>query len=257
LRTPSIQDPGTRIAQAAGALVQAYRGRQPIEALTRLGPASEAEAYAVQRKVWQAMARDERPAAWKVAAAAREATPIAAPVFPQRFAESPARFAADGFLRLAVETEIALRFGRDLPSRPQPYGRHEILDAVASAHVAMELVSSRLADPEAAGPHWRLADGLLNGGLVLGSAIPGWRDLDLGGLSARAYADGRLLAEASGRQPLGDIYYCLPWWIDHIGGVRAGDIVTTGSWNGAARVAMPAALRVEFAGLGQAEAHIA
>jgi 2-keto-4-pentenoate hydratase len=246
-----------RIELAAVALVAAYRSGRALHASPESGPASPAEAYAVQHKVWQAMTGEARPTAWKVAAPARDATPIAAPVFPQCFAESPARFPAASFLRPAVEAEIALRFGRDLPARGAPYRRAEFLDTVASAHVAMEVVDTRLADPEAAGPFWRLADSLLNGALVLGDAIKDWRGLDLGSLTARSQADGRLLAEATGRQPQGDIYAGLSWWIDHIGGVQAGDIVTTGSWNGAPRVTPPALLRVEFLGLGMAEAQIA
>jgi 2-keto-4-pentenoate hydratase len=245
-----------RIDQLADALLSAYRSGLPLQTWPHLGPASEVEAYAVQRAVWQNMVGNARPTAWKLGAPTRESTPVAAPVFPLRIAGSPGQFPADSFLRLGVETEIALRFDRDLPARPLPYRREEILDAVASAHVAMELVDSRLADPDAAGPLWRLADSLLNGGLVLGSAIPDWRDLDLGALVARAYADDSLLAEATGQQPLGDIYCCLPWWLGHIGGIRAGDIVTTGSWNGAPRITQPGSLRVEFAGHGRAEAQL-
>jgi 2-keto-4-pentenoate hydratase len=244
------------IDQLANALVSAYRSGQPLQTRPDLGPASEAEAYAVQHAVWRIMVGDARPTAWKLGAPSRESTPIAAPIFSGRIGGSPGQFPADSFLRLGVETEIALRFGCDLPTRPLPYRREEILDAVASAHVAMELVDSRLVDPDAAGPLWRLADSLLNGGLVLGSAIPDWRDLDLDALVARAYADDTLLAEAIGQQPLGDIYCCLPWWLGHIGGIRAGDIVTTGSWNGAPRITQPGSLRVEFAGLGRADVHL-
>lgn len=246
-----------RIDQAASALITAYRSGQPLQTRPDHGPANEAEAYAVQRAVWQGMAGDARPTAWKVGAATREATPVAAPILPQCLAASPANFPARGFLRLGVEAEIALRFAHDLPARQTPYSRDEILAAVAAAHVAMELVDTRLADPEAAGPFWRLADSLLNGGLVLGSEIPDWRRLDLGALNAHSHADGQRIAEARGRQPLDDIYFCLPWWVAHIGGVRAGDIITTGSWNGAHWVDMPVTLRVGFDGLGSVESLIA
>lgn len=248
--------PTEHTTRTADALLQAYRDRQPYEAPADDGPASEAEAYAVQRAVWQAMAGDARPSAWKVGAASRDDAPLAAPIFPQRLAASPARFPEGAFLRMGIEAEIALRFARDLPARAEPYGREEILDAIGSAHVAMELVDTRLDDPQAAGPLWRLADSLLDGGLVLGSEIPDWRDLDLARLTARSYANGALIAEAQGKQPLDDLFFCLPWWLAHIGGVRAGDVVTTGSWNGMHWVGMPVALRVEFEGLGSAEAWI-
>lgn len=256
---PSSSTPLPDTHLHATRLLRAYQLRQPIAADVAAGPASAEAAYAVHQAVWQAMAGEPRPRAWKVAAPDRTTPPMAAPVFPQRLAASPARFPGEGFLGLGIEAEIAFRFGRDLPPRATPYTRDEIRAAIASAHVAMELVDTRLADPEAAGPWWRLADNLLNGGLVIGTEIPHWRDLDLaglGGLGVRIHANGHLLAESPGRPPLDDLFHCLPWWIQHIGGARAGDMVTTGAWTGMHPVGLPGAVRVEFVGLGSAEAEV-
>jgi 2-keto-4-pentenoate hydratase len=246
----------TVASETARRLVEAYRGSRRVAASVDNGPADAGSAYAAQAEVWRAMAGDARATAWKVAAASRDSEPIAAPVFPRYFSASPARFPADAFRAPGVEAEIAVRFGRDLPARPTPYARDEILAAVAGLHVAMEVVDTRLADPEAAGPWWRLADNLLNGGLVVGTAIPRWRELDFARLVARVSADGRLLAETLGRPPLDDLFHCLPWWIDHVGGARAGDIVTTGAWNGMHRIDAPATVTVEFEGVGRAEARL-
>jgi len=117
-------------------------------------------------------------------------------------------------------------------------------------------VDTRLADAEAAGPLWRLADNLLNGGLVIGDEIPHWRELDFASRTARVLADGKCIAETLGRPPLDDLFHCLPWWINHIGGARAGDMVTTGAWNGMHRVNMPVEATVEFVGLGTATAFL-
>lgn len=233
-------------------LVQGYREHSPFVARTEDGPADEAAAYAVQREVWRAMVGADRPGAWKVGAPGRESVPLAAPIFPQRLAISPARFPREMFFGMGIEAEIAFRFGRDLPARAPPYSREEILGAIAGAHVAMELVDTRLADAEAAGPLWRLADNLLDGGLVIGDEIPHWRELDFSTQTARVLAGGKYLAESRGRPPLDDLFHCLPWWIGHIGGARAGDIVTTGAWNGMHRVKMPVEATVEFVGLGTA-----
>lgn len=233
-------------------LIQGYRAHFPFVARPEDGPADEAAAYAIQRDVWRAMVGADRPYAWKAGAPDKASTPVAAPVFPQRISASPARFPADRFFGMGIEAEIVFRFGRDLPARAPPYSREEILNAIAAAHVAMELVDTRLADAEAAGPLWRLADNLLNGGLVIGDEIPHWRELDFAVQTARVLADGKCLAETRGRPPLDDLFHCLPWWIRHIGGARAGDIVTTGAWNGMHRVNMPVEATVEFVGLGSA-----
>lgn len=244
-------------AQHAALLLQAYDSRQPLETRRpESGPLSVAQAYAVQRAVWREKVGEVRPAAWKVGAPNQHTEPTAAAIFPHRVAHCPAHFLADDFRTLGVEAEIALCFGRDLPVRATPYLRDEILDAIASAHVAMELVHTRLTDPDAAGPLWRLADNLLNGGLVIGEAIPNWRTLDFSVLSVRVEANGCLLAETLGRPPLDDLFHCLPWWISHIGGAKTGDIVTTGAWNGMHPVGLPAEVNVEFVGVGDISARI-
>ena len=240
-------------------LVEAYRSRIPVIAAPGDGPRDEDEAYAVQRAVWQTMTKASRPTAWKVGAASREACPVAGPIFPHRLGTSPASFPATGFLHFGVEAEIALRFAKNLPPRKSDeadYDRDELLDAVEVAYVAMEIVGTRLADRQAAGPLWRLADNLVNGALVLGDPIADLRRMDAAHVTARSFVDEQLVAESTGNVPLGDIFHCLPWWIRHIGGVRAGDIVTTGTWNGAYWLTGSAELRVELADLGQARATI-
>ena len=242
------------------ALLAAYRDRQPVVATPHSGPMGAAEAYAVQHAVWQALAGDARPTAWKVAAAAPGEAPMAAPILPQRLLEgalnAPAALPAYALIRPGIEAEIAVRFGRDLPPRPEPYRPDEIRAAIADLYVAMEVVDSRLADPQAAGSDWRLADHLLNGALVIGTPIPDWQGLRLDALQVRAHAGGRCLADRIGTQPLGDLFHCLPWLISHIGGVRAGDVVTTGAWTGMHPLenldTLPLSCQVEFAGLGSA-----
>jgi 2-keto-4-pentenoate hydratase len=240
----------------AQVLVLAYREHTHFVPGPHCGPADAASAYAIQQEVWRALAGEVRPSAWKIGAPDKASTPLAAPVLPFRLAVGPAHFPSGTFFFPGIEAEIAFRFGRDLPTHSRPYSREEILEAVASAHVAMELVDTRLADAEAAGPLWRLADNLLNGALVIGDAIPHWRALDFSGLTARVLADGKVLAESLGRPPLDDPFHCLPWWIDHIGGTRAGDIVTTGAWNGMHRLPPATLASVEFIGVGAARARI-
>jgi len=234
----------------ADRIARAYLERTRISTTPVSGPGDLDEAYAVQRAVWHEMVGDIRPVAWKVAAPGQDAVPIAAPIFPSRLASSPGRFPREMFMAVGIEAEIALRFGRDLPLRVEPYVRGEIVAAIGSVHVAMELVDTRLADPEAAGPYWRLADNLLNGALVLGEAIPDWQGLDWNALKLQISVDGQPLPGLVARQPLGDIFHCLPWWIVHVGGARTGDIVTTGAWTGMHPAGPASSLAAQFEGLG-------
>ena len=240
----------------AAPLLQAYREHQAVTVTADTGPVNREQAYATQRAIWQAMVGSARPTAWKVGAPTREAEPTAAPIFPHRIAASGANLPAASFLGLGIEAEIAVRFGRDLPLRATRYRRDEILDAIASVHVAIELIDTRLAAPKDAGPLWCLADNLVNGGLIVGDAVPQWRELDFAALTVQASANGQLLAETQGRPPLDDLFFCLPWWIEHVGGAQAGDVVATGAWNGMHPVGLPATVRVEFVGVGSAEARV-
>ncbi|MEW5786389.1 MAG: fumarylacetoacetate hydrolase family protein [Pseudomonadota bacterium] len=236
-------------------LIDAQRRQGTFIADPASGPGTPAQAYMVQGIVWQALAGAARPQAWKVGASRLEAEPLAAPVLPERLQVGAGHFSPGLFPGgVKVEAEIAVRFARALPSGEAPRSRAHILAAIGSVHVAMELVSSRLADTAAAGPLWGLADNLYNGALVLGDGLADWPTVDWAAQAPRIVADGRLLAGPSGRPPLDDLFHCLAWWIDHVGGARPGDIVTTGAWNGAHAAGAARDLRVEFPGLGQATA---
>lgn len=246
-----------RTETLADRLVEAYRTGNRLQADPATGPADIDQAYAVQREVWRRLAGDVRPKAWKVGAASIHATPIAAPVLPARLALGPARFAHTLFTEVGIEAEIALCFGRALPARETLYGLDEILPAIATAHVAMEVVDTRLADADAAGPHWRLADSLLNGALVIGDAIADWRGIDWRNRDLQVSLDGRSLGERSARPPLDNLFHCLPWWLNHVGGARPGDLVTTGAWTGMHPAGEASLMAVSFTGLGKAELRIA
>ena len=246
----------------AAQLLASRQQHERLHANPQSGPPHAEAAYAVQEAVWSELAGAHRPTtrptAWKVGASSRDSLPLAAPVLPQHLVLGAAQIDQSSFFTLGVEAEIAFRFGTDLPARDTSYSISEIRAAIESAHVAMELVDTRLADAEAAGPFWRLADNLLNGALVIGEPIADWSALEAQGwpaLTARVFADETLLAETVGRPPLDDLFHCLPWWSAHIGGVKSGDIVTTGAWNGMHALSLPANVRVEFSGpaLGMAK----
>ena len=248
------------LSSYAQALIAAYHNRQPVAATPDAGPMGQNEAYAVQRAVWQALAADARPTAWKVAASAPGETPMAAPILPQRLfqgsIQTPAAIPPHTLIRPGIEAEIAVRFGQDLPPRMEPYRPEEIRAAIAELCVAIEVVDTRLADAPAAGPDWRLADHLLNGALIIGTPILNWQSLGLDNRPVRVQANGLTLADRPGLQPLGNLFHCLPWFVLHAGGVRAGDVVTTGAWTGMHPVhdlgPFPFTCEVEFSDLGSA-----
>ena len=135
---------------------------------------------------------------------------------------------------LGVEAEVAFRFERDLPARERPYDYEEVA-AAASAFAAIEIVDSRYRDYRNAPLLERVADCVSNGAFVLGSAQPRWRDFDLARLDARLEIAGTVVVRHIGGHPAGDPL--LPA-VDLVNdfrlqrGVRAGLIMTTGTYTG-------------------------
>ena len=246
----------------AEALIAAHRTLQPIEGpYEALAPKTETEAYATQAEVWQAICGEVRPTAFKVMLPGPGREPMAAPMFARYLVENGATLPANKFRLVGLETELCVRFGKALPPRETPYTREEILDAVASAHVGVEIVDTRLADRAAAGELFRLADSLVNGGFVVGDKIEGWREIDTPSVVARTFANGKLTSEIKGKHPTGEPYFLLPWWANtgslRYGGIQAGDVVTLGSWTGMQLVEKPVDVRGELEGFGAATVKVA
>lgn len=248
------------VERTAGRLVEAFRNRLPFEASAAESPRDEAEAYRVQDLVFAALHSGARASAWKVGAPSAEAEPIAAPIAQAGLYRSPARVPGAAFNMIGVEAEIAFRLARDLPARATRYADHEVADAVGEALVVIELCDARLSNWKSASPMWKLADFQMNAGLVLGSGTRDWRDLEFAAQKAELWIDGQRKAEAVGVHPYGNPVRLMPWAAAHcavrVGGLRTGDVVTTGSWTGMQFVQAGCEVVARFPGIGEARVRV-
>ncbi|GAB2882751.1 hypothetical protein GCM10027046_08810 [Uliginosibacterium flavum] len=240
----------TQIQTLAERLIAARQRKQPLAAddFAALQALTRSEAYAVQAAVWQAQKGSVRPQAWKIGGSSDQPSPVRAamPEIIRTGASTPqTRFRCFG-----IETEIAVRFGKALSPRATPYAYDEVLAAIDTAHVAIEIVDTALADHATAGPIACLGDSMLHGSFVLGDVFTDWRTLDWRTLSAHSFIDEQLVAERTGGHPHIDPFTLLPWWASSgaldWGGVQAGDIVTTGTWNGMHFAAAPRSFDARF-----------
>lgn len=220
---------------------------EPADAL-----ASVADAYVVQERV----VRELGPVgAWKVGAASPSAEPMRAPILTGDIHASPVSLPASRFHVLGIEAEIAYRLRADLPARARPYTADDLAAAIEGMLPAIELVDARLADHAAAPPLWKLADNQINGGLVAGAPVHDWQRLDPRTQPVRLEVDGAVVAEGQGGNTAGDPFRLLVWLANscgsHCGGLRRGQIVTTGSLTGLRFVAPGARVRASFEGLGE------
>jgi 2-keto-4-pentenoate hydratase len=241
--------------QAADLLLAARANpRARIAALPEaLRPADRAEAYAIQRLV---AASFPGIGGWKVGAANPTAEPQCGALPTTNVVASPASFSGVDNDRF-IETEVCFTIGHDLPPRAEPYTREEIIAAMATAHPAIEFVSSRYIDGDAVDAFSGLADSQAHFALIVGPGRADWHGIDFDAQTAEQYVDGALHRSHMGN-PGGDMVRLVQWLANigavWAGGLKAGQIVTCGSWTGKAPVGPTAAVRAHFPALGDVSA---
>ncbi len=237
----------------ANALLAAWRGGPLAEPPVL---ASEAQAYAVQRRVLAGLGM--APGGWKVGAAGPDAMPACAPMPQTGIVRAPHRFDAAVFTRREVESEICFRLRAGLPPRRTPYTGAEVLGAIDTCHPGVEVLQSRYADPEAAGALANLADLIQHGAYAVGAPVEGWRTTDFAALTVTQTIAGLPARQATGN-PAGDMLRLMLWLANEgavwAGGLQAGQIVTCGSWTG--KVAAPVGAQVVTAFAGAEPVRIA
>ncbi|MGO8970090.1 MAG: 2-keto-4-pentenoate hydratase [Myxococcaceae bacterium] len=244
------------LAERAAALLLAAWGPsgRPLSGWDEaLRPHSFAEAYAIQ----DAVTRARGPlGGWKVGAPSPQAVPLCAPMYRSGLSLSPATLSDRDFRVRGVEAEVAFSFVRALPPRRTPYGREEVLDAVGTAHAGLELIESRYADASSLDAFSAVADSQGHRGYVLGPALADWRRLDVWALPVRLLVNGQPAVERVGGNTSGDGFRLLVWLANEgsvrLGGLRSGDVVTTGSTTGLTLVPSGAQVEARFVGLGEA-----
>ncbi len=241
-------------ATFASALAAAHVAPFPaVEAAGSL-PATMDEAMQVQAAVTEALGAEV--AGWKVGFSP-EGVPFAAPLFGAYMERTGARLPMRRGGVWGVEPEIAVRLGRDLPPRPgQPYARAEIMDAIAAVLTGIEIVGSRIVDHDAAPFPVRIADNFMNAGYVAGAEVEDWRHLDLTQLRATLTIGEKTVHDAAGGHPNADPLKPLEDYAnaqcDRLGGLKAGQIVTTGSLCGLVKVPEPSEVVAAIEAIGEA-----
>ena len=241
---------------AAGLLAEARRSGIPLRALPpRLQPATLDQAHAVQDAT--AALLGEGVVGWKVAIPP-DGQVMRGAILASALLASPAILPARLVPLLGIEAEIAFRLDRDLPPRAEPYGEAEVA-AGTTAVVVIEVVATRFASYADTPLLDRTADCMSNGALVVGTARPDWSTFDLAGVEATLRVNGALLVQARGGHaaghPLGPAVVLVNA-LRGSTGVRAGQIITTGSFTGLRYVQPGDRVTAEFTGFGTAELHL-
>lgn len=246
---------GDSTEQVAALFAQAWAGGRQFEAAAVAGPRSPRDAYLIQDRVYASRYPGGRATAWKAGTPGPQAEPTGAPIGDVQ--PSPAAFATDAFHMIGIEAEVAYRFRRDVSGAETAA---DLADAIGEVLVTIEICDTRMSDWKGVSSLWKLADFQLNGALVTGSGTSDWRRIDFLRQSAELWVDGAKKAVHTGVHPLGDPFKLLPWAAAHCaqraGGLKAGDLVTTGSWTGMEFVKPGQTVVARFPGIGEASVRI-
>lgn len=221
--------------QAAQLLIAAHRSGQPIDRLPEgLRPETIEDAYAIQDEVSKALGA---VTAWKVGQGGPTGPISIAPIYASKVHTSGVTLDAATLHQPALEIEFAFRMGADLPDRAQPYSYDEVVAAIEGFCPCIEVLGSRYKDRSALPAAENLADGNANGGLVYGGPLTDWSGLDFPTQKVELTIDGKVVQSPVGTHPAGDPVKLVVWTANHLmartGGLKRGDVVTTGSLDGA------------------------
>jgi 2-keto-4-pentenoate hydratase len=251
------------MSELARQLWQARRDGTIVRLEDIAEPASTEAAYAVQAEIARLCGHAVR--GFKVGSTSAEAQrmlgttePGSAPVLAPYLHDSPAEVAIVPLNMPAVEGEFAFRLGRDLPPRPGTYAASEVADAIDAVAGAIEIVGTRIAGGLAGkGRFLMTADGGANVALIIGRWTAAWRGLDLKTHRVAVHINGEARGSGEGARALGDPMAVMVWLANQQSlfgrGLKAGDIVSTGTCTGLDRVRPGDRAVADFGTLGRVE----
>jgi 2-keto-4-pentenoate hydratase len=192
---------------------------------------------------------------WKVGYSS-DGRPIASAMLMDGLRHSGAHWRINPAMPLIPEVEIAVRLARDLPAQPMlSYTREQILEACAEIMIGFELIERRIDHTTPPPIFASLADNQGNAGFVMGDAIAPQRRHILNDLRCQFWIDGQINSDQRGGHPKGDPLIPLVDWANHqcdfLGGLKGGQIITTGSLTPLLMMTSPAQLDGAIESIGQ------
>ena len=172
-------------------------------------------------------------------------------IFAREVYPSPARLRAADYCRIAVETEIAMRLGADVPA----VGDREALAAKVEACLpAIELIEDLRYDYKRLDAPALVAGNAWNAGIVLGRPVADWRALDLARLSGELRINGKSIGKGVGGDVMGHPLNALAWLAQKLIAagtpLRRGMVVMTGSIVATQYPVAGDHVEIDIAGLG-------
>lgn len=233
------------IGQAARYLVQRYEARESLDIMLQdYAPTTVVDAYKVQ-DAFLGLLGQERGVlgGYKIAYTSDEmrrlrgiSSPCAGGMFAGTIQDSPATFRSTDYVALAIECEVAVQMGVDVPAAQAPYSRQSIADSIEFLATAFEMVDLRGAAAGTGADATAIAGictNIAHAGAVLGPAVREWRGLDLAASHGVMRINGEQVGQGRGSDVMGHPLEALVWLANMLAKrgkeLKAGMTVITGS----------------------------
>ena len=203
-------------------------------------PTTEADAYTIQTDM--IAGAGETLVGWKLGATVAASLPVIGieqpfigPLFARFCHEDGATLPA--LPGQALETEFTVRLKSDLPHRPDSYGKDELKAAIGALVPSFEVIGLRF-DGGVPGAGYRtIADGGLNVATVLGPDVTDWDTKKIGAHVVHLSVNGTHVATGKPADLIWEhLIDAIGWLTTHPHmadrGLRAGDLIMTGSMTG-------------------------
>jgi 2-keto-4-pentenoate hydratase len=250
------------LTRLAALLWEARRTGGVVDAAACELPRTKEEAHAIQDEIVALSGYERR--GYKVGSTSIEAQrllgtdePGAGVLLAPYVHDSPARVKLAPLHMPAVEGEFAFRVARDLPPRASAYTPAEVEAAVESVAGAIEVVGTRFAGGlKGKGRLLTTADCGVNIALATGRWTS-WNSRDLRTHPVTMTINGTKRGAGTGSRALGNPLNVLLWLANHQSkagrGLKAGEIVSTGTCTGLDPVQPGDVVRADFGALGLVE----
>jgi 2-keto-4-pentenoate hydratase len=229
----------------------------------QVAPITRSDAYAVQRA--GASLRGAPTVGWKIAATSEAGQhhinvngPLAGRILADRIYGDGDQLPLTGNALCLAELEFVFVMRSTIAPKTHAYDREDIVEAVQSLRLGVELPSTRYVDPTKVGENQLIADNSCSGDFLLGPVVSAdWRALDLSAVSVDVDVDGPSgvrHAVGRGANVLGHPINALMWLINELSGLgitlERGQFVTTQTCCTPVPVSPGDALTASFAQLG-------
>jgi len=246
-----------KIDQAAHHLVESRKSKTPGASIPEsYRPTDSDSALAIQDRVLELLG--ETVGGWKCGVP----NPLTGPIIAAIPASAILRSlpcAVPG-TKGQIEPEIAFVIAHDLPPRATPYSDAEIRAAIGEARMVLELITTRYADKASATPPEILADSYNHHGLLIGPVIPRALDHSLERLHVTIQTPAGTLFDKEQGHPSGHPMKAFTWLVHFLNGrgqgLKAGEIVTTGSYAGIVEAPLGVPIQVKLADLASLEVEL-